>query len=127
MAKPKTRIPLGNTTEKNFSNPFATLANVQATNTSAPPAVDTPAEHEHAKPAARKIGKFAVQAERKGRGGKTVTMVRNLGLNDDAMQSLAKDMRQALGCGAVVEADCLVLQGDQTERARAYLKKLRET
>jgi len=62
--------------------------------------------------------KVVVRRERKGRGGRTVTVV--TGVRGDRA-GFAKAMRKALGCGASVEGDTLVLQGDLTARARDYL------
>lgn len=65
-------------------------------------------------------GKVVVRRERKGRGGKTVTVVS--GLAADALEKTAKRMRKSLGCGSSVEGETIVLQGDQTDRAAAWLE-----
>jgi translation initiation factor 1 len=59
--------------------------------------------------------------ERKGRGGKTVTVLTRLEADDDGRAQLAKDLRRALGCGARVEGTDIVLQGDVRDRARSWL------
>lgn len=66
-----------------------------------------------------RAGKVVVARERKGRGGKTVTVVR--GLPAGGLERLAREMRKALGCGAAVDGSSLVLQGDLTQRACAWL------
>jgi translation initiation factor 1 (eIF-1/SUI1) len=48
-----------------------------------------------------------------------VTLVR--GLPQDDLQDWAKAARKALGCGASVEGDAVVLQGDLRDRADAWL------
>jgi len=63
-------------------------------------------------------GKQVVRRERKGRGGRTVTVITGVGGD---LEAFAKAARKALGCGATVEGDAVVLQGDLTSRARDYL------
>jgi translation initiation factor 1 len=58
--------------------------------------------------------------ERKGQGGKTVTLVAGFASGDHA-QPAAAHLRRALGCGAQVEGEQVVLQGDQRQRAQAVL------
>jgi translation initiation factor 1 len=63
-------------------------------------------------------GKVVVRRTRKGRGGKTVTLLEGL---PTPLDPWAKAARKALGCGARVEDADVVLQGDQVERAEAWL------
>jgi translation initiation factor 1 len=62
-----------------------------------------------------------VRFERKGRGGKAVTVVEKLGLAPRELEAWLSDLKRALGCGGQVEADALVLQGDLRERVRPLL------
>lgn len=72
-----------------------------------------------AAPGALRIpAKVAVQTSRKGRGGRTVTLVRSLPPED--LDAWAKAARKALGCGASVDGDAVVLQGDLRDRAAAW-------
>lgn len=66
-------------------------------------------------------GKIVVRRENKGRAGKTVTRISGLPAAELAV--LAKEMKKALGCGATVEADDLVLLGSLVDRASAWLDK----
>jgi len=59
--------------------------------------------------------------ERKGRGGKTVTVIAQLQLEQAGLEQVAGDLRRALGCGARVEGAEVVVQGDVRDRARAWL------
>ena len=69
-------------------------------------------------------GSLVLRHERKGRGGKTVTVVRGFVLSESQLRDVAKQMRRSLGCGAGVEqSDRIVLQGDQLERARLWLEE----
>ncbi len=68
-------------------------------------------------------GKVVVRRERKGRGGKTVTVVDGKALAGQDLMALAKRLRKALGAGARVEDSRLVVQGDQREAAKKWLEK----
>ena len=62
-----------------------------------------------------------VRLTRKGRGGKEVTVVEQLGLAPAEAEAWLKVLKGALGCGGSVEGEALVLQGDQRERLPALL------
>ncbi|MCA9565781.1 MAG: translation initiation factor [Myxococcales bacterium] len=59
---------------------------------------------------------------KKGRGGKAVTEISHLGLTDEQLSQWCTRLRKSLGCGGSVEGDLIVLQGDQRERAAAWLQ-----
>lgn len=63
-----------------------------------------------------------VRLERKGRGGKAVTVVEKLDLGPNELAEWLGDLKRALGCGGAVEEGALVLQGDLRERVRAHLE-----
>src|SRR5262245_8486721 len=52
-----------------------------------------------------------VRLERKGRGGKEVTVVEKLGLAAAALETWCRELKQALGCGGAVDGASIVLQG----------------
>ncbi len=59
-----------------------------------------------------------------GRGGRAVTLVAIKPLQTPAyLDSLAKILRKGLGCGAHVEEDRIVLQGDIPDRAKEWFLK----
>ncbi len=62
--------------------------------------------------------RVVLQHSRKGRGGRTVTLVRGLPPQD--LDRWAKAVRKALGCGASIEDDAIVLQGDLRDRAATW-------
>ncbi|MGE0790922.1 MAG: translation initiation factor [Sandaracinaceae bacterium] len=64
--------------------------------------------------------KIVVRHERKGRGGKTVTRIS--GLEAGELSSFTTRMKKALGCGATIEGDELVLLGDLVDRAAGWLE-----
>jgi translation initiation factor 1 len=80
--------------------------------------VPAPAKAEERKGPARAV----VRMERKGRGGKEVTVVEHLALPKAEREVWLKALKGALGCGGVVEEESLVLQGDQRERLPALLE-----
>ena len=63
-----------------------------------------------------------VSRESKGRGGKTVTVVRGLALDAAALAALGKRLRSACGSGGTAKDGVLEVQGDHTERVIALLK-----
>ena len=63
-----------------------------------------------------------VRYERKGRGGKEATVIEQLVLSPRERADWLLAMKQALGCGGVLEGEALVLQGDQRTRVRAWLE-----
>jgi len=63
-----------------------------------------------------------VRYERKGRGGKEATVIEQLVLSPRERAEWLLAMKQALGCGGVLEGEALVLQGDQRARVRSWLE-----
>ena len=59
--------------------------------------------------------------ERKGRGGKEVTVIEQLDLPARQLDAWLKDLKDALGCGGAIENGTLVLQGDQRKRVPGLL------
>jgi translation initiation factor 1 len=68
--------------------------------------------------------KAIIQLERKGRGGKTVTVVRGLVLAPDDLKALSKGLKEACGTGGTVKEGMIEIQGDHRTRISAYLKSL---
>ena len=70
-----------------------------------------------------RAGKLVVRRERKGHGGKAVTVVDGLALPAARLEALARAMRKALGCGAWIDGARVVLQGDRPDAAAAWLTR----
>jgi len=66
--------------------------------------------------------KIVLRRERKGRGGKTVTVVEGAKLPPSGLGALARELRRALGCGASVEGATIVVQGDVAARIEPWLR-----
>ena len=67
-------------------------------------------------------GVVRVSRENKGRGGKTVTLVRGLPLGAEALAELGKRLRSACGAGGTTKDGVLEVQGDHAERVVAWLQ-----
>jgi translation initiation factor 1 len=101
--------------KKPFHNPFAALRDKLPDLPQGP----APRAPEPPKGPARAV----VRMERKGRGGKEVTVVEQLALKARELEEWLKALKNALGCGGVIEGDTLVLQGDQRKRLPALLQE----
>ena len=66
-------------------------------------------------------GKITLRRERKGHGGKTVTIVAGLRLDPRRLERIARGLRRALGAGATVDGDLVVVQGDLMARVQPWL------
>ncbi len=64
-----------------------------------------------------------VSREKQGRGGKTVTVVRGLPLDDAALATVGKQLRSACGSGGTVKDGTIEIQGDHRERVLALLQQ----
>lgn len=71
---------------------------------------------QRAREAVRGDGRVRVSRESKGRGGKTVTLVRGLALDEAALTALGKRLRTACGAGGALKDGVLEIQGDHVER-----------
>ena len=64
-----------------------------------------------------------LRLEKKGRGGKMVTVVYDLPQNAEFLRELAQELKRACGTGGAVADDTVELQGDLRERVREFLAK----
>jgi translation initiation factor 1 len=105
--------------KKPFHNPFGALRELGSEARGLPPAPEPePAVAAGPnKPQARAV----VRMERSGRGGKDVTVVEQLALDEAGRQAWLKALKSSLGCGGTIEGTALVLQGDHRDRLRALL------
>src|SRR5471032_3132320 len=68
-------------------------------------------------------GVVRVSRESKGRGGKSVTVVKGLALDPVALALLGKELRTACGSGGTVKDGVIEVQGDHCDRVIEALKK----
>jgi translation initiation factor 1 len=77
-------------------------------------------------PAAKSRGRLVLRRETKHRGGKAVVIVSGLDALADfdasAIEALAKECKQALGCGGTVDGSEIVLQGDRPAEVAELLR-----
>ncbi len=60
--------------------------------------------------------------ESKGRGGKTVTLVKNLKLKEADLKALAKTLKAACGTGGTIKDGVIEMQGDLRPKIAAVLQ-----
>jgi len=112
--------------DKPFHNPFGALAKLAGVSAPEPAGEPVPAmatSGTPAKSAAKAIPKVVVRMERKGRGGKEVTVLEQLNLAPIVRERWLKELKATLGCGGVIEGNDIVLQGDHRKRLPAVLAK----
>jgi translation initiation factor 1 len=97
------------------ASPFAGLAKLR----DALPAGPAPTEAAPAVP--KGPARAVVRMERKGRGGREVTVIERLELPAAQLEIWCRDLKQALGCGGAVDGDAIVLQGDLRKRIEVAL------
>ena len=76
-----------------------------------------------AKAATAGDGVVRVSRQTKGRGGKSVTLIKGLALDSIALALLAKQLRAACGSGGTVKEGVIEVQGDHCELVVEALKK----
>lgn len=107
------------TKPKDSSSPFAALDALRAKLPPgpAPGPQKLPPKPIEKKPPARAV----VRYERKGRGGKEVTVVDKLELKANELEQWCGELKAAMGCGGFVDGETIVLQGDLRTRLPAAL------
>jgi translation initiation factor 1 len=59
--------------------------------------------------------------EKKGRGGKMVTVIDGLPRNDAFLKEVAQELKRSCGTGGTVTEGCIELHGDLRNRLREVL------
>lgn len=112
-------------------NPFAALKGASAGSSlenAAPAPMHEPEREKRAKPVGAQPkpvvhAAIVVRREKKGRGGKAVTLAEGAGLAGHDLEALARELAKSLGAGARVEDGAIVVQGEQTDRLVAQLEQ----
>ncbi len=76
----------------------------------------------NAKAARTGDGIVRVSRDTKGRGGKAVTVIRGVELDDAGLTALGKRLRTACGAGGTTKDGVIEVQGDHCERVIAALQ-----
>lgn len=101
---------------KPFNNPFASLEGQrEKLPEGASPKADTSVKTAPAR--------AVVRYERKGHGGKDMTRIEKLELDDKTLTAWLKELKGALGCGGIVDERSILVQGDHRERVKTWLEK----
>lgn len=66
----------------------------------------------------------AIRREKKGRGGKTVTVIMELQLTPEDLKELGRLLKQKCGAGGAVKELTIEIQGDHRDTVAAELQKL---
>lgn len=69
-------------------------------------------------------GVVRVSLQSKGRGGKSVTVVKGLALDATALAQLGKQLRTACGSGGTIKEGVIEVQGDHCDLVMETLRKL---
>jgi translation initiation factor 1 len=71
-----------------------------------------------------KMGRVVLRKETARRGGKTVIVVHDFAthLPQSVIDTVAKRLRQSIGCGGAVKGRTIEMQGDQSAKIRAALE-----
>ena len=64
-----------------------------------------------------------LRMEKKGRGGKTMTVVYGLPRNEAFLKELTQELKRSCGTGGTAIEDGVELQGDLRDRVREFLQK----
>ncbi len=65
-----------------------------------------------------------IHRESKGRGGKPVSLVKNLALPKSELKALAKKLKQSCGSGGTVKDGIIEIQGEHRKKIAEMLEKL---
>ncbi|MDB4928626.1 MAG: Translation initiation factor SUI1-related protein [Myxococcaceae bacterium] len=109
--------------DKPANNPFAKLAALRDALPAGPAPVAPAAPAVEADPVKALLARrVVVRRERKGRGGKTVTVVQFPdGAEEAPLDALARELRKGLGTAAQREETAVAVQGDIADRVAAWL------
>ncbi|MBE9041940.1 translation initiation factor [Oscillatoriales cyanobacterium LEGE 11467] len=110
MPAKKRKSPTSKTDRKVYSE-FGTPNNSEAI---ARPEIDLPPQQQQ----------LRIQASRKERGGKTVTVIRGFQLKTDTLKKLLKQLKNQCGTGGSIKDETLEIQGDRTQQILEILTKL---
>ena len=102
-------------------SPFAALAALKATLPAGTAPKDPPSAPKSAAPDPFG-GKIVISMSRKGRGGRTVTIVSGIRGGEAVLDEVCRELKKALGCGASVDGETIVVSGDIIDRTRSWLE-----
>ncbi len=87
------------------------------------PEGETPEPAAPAPTAKKPADRLTIAYERKGRGGKEVTIISGFTLPAPELEALASKIKSALGTGGSARGGEILVQGDRREKVRDFLRK----
>lgn len=69
-------------------------------------------------------GPLTVVTDRKGRNGKTATIIEGFTLSRERVEDIARKLKQKLGVGGSVRDGEILIQGDHKEAVKKFLQNL---
>lgn len=69
-------------------------------------------------------GRLSIRMERKGRAGKSVTIIEGLRLDEEAREQLLKQLKSRLGTGGTLKDGVIEIQGDHRDAVNALLRDM---
>ena len=75
------------------------------------------------RPSVKRDGIIRLRLERKGRGGKSVTLVEGLPSNEDLIKELVSELKRHCGVGGTVKNGMIEIQGDVRDTALLLLQQ----
>lgn len=128
MTKKPPKVVYSTGLEEEPPSPFAALrpspASASPQPQSAPAAPQPSRNPAAAAPALQGNTPVRVSRERKGRGGKTVSIITGVASPESGKQALLKLLKGKLGTGGTLEEGNLIIQGDHRERIVEILDEL---
>lgn len=100
----------------NWLERLAALRSGMAPDTTPEPENDSPADEVPVQ-----SGRLDIIFERKGRAGKTATIVAGFTIPDDDIAALASDIKRALGAGGSARGGEILIQGDRRQDVLRFL------
>lgn len=68
--------------------------------------------------------KIKIWLDRKGRKGKTMTIVEGVEASENDLERWLKELKKICGAGGTLTADGLQIQGEQAQKVQEYFTKL---
>ena len=129
MTKKSTKVVYSTGPDDGPPSPFAALGPLaskqpQPATPTAPPAAQPARNPAAAVPALQGNTPVRVGRERKGRGGKTVSIITGVMSRETGQQALLKLLKGKLGTGGTLEDGNIIIQGDHRERIVEILNEL---
>ena len=70
------------------------------------------------------LQKLRIDIERKGRGGKTATIISGFSLSDDEVSEIAAELKKKLGTGGSARGGEILIQGDRRKEVQNLLRNM---